>query len=161
MNSRGLTIVEVLISMAIFFTVTGVYFTFSGLNSSNKANIEKKLASKDVMLQNLIEIKGNPIETLPTAGKCRIRTYKMDGSFVSENIVSGNSNHCGLSNIEHGRIYLLASFLPATVINATFSQASTMKLPSFSSQLLQVDIKVLNKDVNGRLLSEEISFFKR
>jgi hypothetical protein len=95
MNSRGLTIVEVLISMAIFFTVTGVYFTFSGLNSSNKANIEKKLASKDVMLQNLIEIKGNPIETLPTAGKCRIRTYKMDGSFVSENIVSGNSNHCG------------------------------------------------------------------
>ncbi|MBK9321833.1 MAG: prepilin-type N-terminal cleavage/methylation domain-containing protein [Bdellovibrionaceae bacterium] len=58
MNSRGLTIVEVLISMAIFFTVTGIYFTFSGLNSSNKANIEKKLASKDVMLQNLIEIKG-------------------------------------------------------------------------------------------------------
>lgn len=161
MNSRGLTIVEVLISIAIFFTVTGIYFTFAGLNSTNKANVEKNLASKDVLLQNLIEIKGNPIETLPTAGKCRIRTYKMDGSFINENIVTGSGSTCGVSNVEAGKIYLLASFLPATSINANFTEPATMKLPSYSSQILQVDIKVMNKDANGRLLSEEVSIFKR
>lgn len=161
MSRHGLTIVEAVSAMAVFMITTGLYFHFTRMNSTSKANIEKRLSTKEVMLQNLIEIKGNPIGALPPSGSCRIRTYKMDGRFEVESIVANVTTDCGVTSFDEGKIYLLAKVQPATSITATFNPAATMKLPQYSNQIYQIDLRAVFREANGGLSYEAVSIFKR
>jgi prepilin-type N-terminal cleavage/methylation domain-containing protein len=158
---RGLSLVEVLVSMAIAAITIGSFTQYAILTAGSRTDVERQKRVKEILLDNLIEIKGNPISGLPPQGHCRIRKYDSLGIFISEVIANDVTLYCGLGAIPANFYFVFAKVLPASSINAVFSVPASMKLPSYSSLIYQVNIQSFHKGNNGALFKDEIFFIKR
>lgn len=156
----GLSLIEVLASIGIAAITVGAFTQYAILTAGSRSDADKQRLVKETLLNNVLEIKGNPISSLPAPNQCRIRKYDPLGVFITEWIVTDISNFCGISP-DPNYYFVFTRVLPATSISATFSNPATMKLPQYSNLMVQVNLNSLFKGNNGSTYKDEISIFKR
>ena len=159
-NQTGLSLIEVLVAIGIAAISVGAFTQFAIMTEKSRSDVDRQRMVKETLLNNLIEIKGLPITSLPPVGNCRIRKYNPLGDFDSEAVVADISDLCGVT-VTRGHYYVLTRVQNSSSIAATFSLPASMKLPQYSNLIYQVSLKSIWKGPDDQNFKEEVSIFKR
>lgn len=134
-NKSGFTFVEVLITTAISVVGASLFFFFAQQVRTHKSGVDYSLSVKELMADNVIEIKGAEMANLPTSSQCLVRTYTNKKVFVSENIV--NSSTCPTSSISKDQFQIMWEIKDTDDIDVDFSTTG-LKLPESTNPLRQI-----------------------
>ncbi|MDG0814965.1 type II secretion system protein [Bdellovibrio svalbardensis] len=162
MNSRGMTLIEVMLAIGISVIGVSVFLFFVLSSRKHVTHVDRSIILKEILTDNVIELKGLQIADLTPMGQCLMRVYKADKTFVSESQVSLVSGKCPAPNIVDNQIYIGWQMEPGSTIDATFS-SSGLKLPKYSDTLRKVTLQVWGwSDAEGKTqLNSQVVIFKR
>lgn len=133
----GFTFVEVLVTTAISVVGASLFFFFAQQVRTHKSGVDYSLAVKELLADNIVEIKGAELANLPTASRCLIRTYTNKKVFVSEVIVQ--TNPCPAPTINKDQFQIMWEAKNTGAIQVTFTPAS-LKLPEAANPLRQYTV---------------------
>ncbi|WP_246845193.1 type II secretion system protein [Bdellovibrio sp. NC01] len=162
LNKRGMTLIEVLLAIGISVVGVSIFLFFVLSSRKHVSHVDRSIILKEVLTDNVIELKGLQIADLAPIGKCFMRTYKADKTFVSETTVDLNSGACPQPDLTQNMIYIGWGMQPASDIDASFS-SSSLKLPKYSDTLRKVTMQVWGwSDGEGKtIVNSQIVIFKR
>ncbi|WP_413570476.1 type II secretion system protein [Bdellovibrio sp. HCB117] len=162
MNSRGMTLIEVLMAIGISVIGVSIFLFFVLTSRKHVTHVDRAIVLKELLTDNVIELKGLQIGDIVPIGKCLMRIYKTDKTFVSESVVDLNSSECPEPSLAANQVFVGWEVLPASSIDASFS-SSSLKLPKYSDTLRKVTLKVWGwSDGEGKtILTNQIVIFKR
>ena len=135
LNNYGFTFVEVLITTAISVVGASLFFFFAQQVRTHKSGVDYSLSVKELLADNVIEIKGAELVNLPTSAQCLIRTYTNKKVFVSESIVA--TRPCPASTINKDQFQIMWEVKDTDDIEVDFS-TSGLKLPENSNPMRQI-----------------------
>ncbi|WP_413944113.1 type II secretion system protein J [Bdellovibrio sp. HCB-162] len=161
-NTKGMTLVEVMAALAISMVSVSVFLFLTLSNRNHKSQVDHSTLLKEILTNNVIELKGLQYSDLPPLGRCLYRTYNFQGNFISETLVSGTSEMCGVSNPQENEIQIVWQTTNAGSGDATFS-TNSLKLPVYSDYLRKVvlHVRAQNKGAGQSLLHSQMTIFKR
>lgn len=136
-NQHGMTLVEALVAAAISIVGASLCFFFIQNVRTHKSGVDGSLMVKEVLADNVVEVKGTTIIDLPEPGQCKRRLYTDKKEFISEETL--NTVPCPTPEIALNQMMIAWEVALPTAINATFS-ISSMKLPTASTSLKQVTV---------------------
>lgn len=136
-NKLGFTFVEVLITTAISIVGASLFFFFVQQVRTHKSGVDYSLSVKELLADNIIEIKGAELVNLPDSTKCLVRTYTNKKVFVSEALV--NTKPCPSPTIGKDQVQIMWETKDSKDIAATFSSTG-LKLPTNSNPLRQITV---------------------
>ncbi len=162
MNNRGMTLIEVMLAIGISVIGVSVFLFFVLSSRKNVTHFDPSIVLKEILTDNVIELKGLQITDLTPMGKCLIRIYKGDKTFISESQVDLVDDKCPSPSITNNQIYIGWQMEPASTIEANFS-VSNLKLPKYSDTLRKVTLQVWGwNDSEGKTqLNSQVVIFKR
>lgn len=134
-NKSGFTFVEVLITTAISVVGASLFFFFAQQVRTHKSGVDYSLSVKELLADNIIEIKGSELINLPSSAQCLVRTYTNKKVFVSENVVA--TSPCPTPNINKDQFQIMWEVKDTDDIVASFSSPG-LKLPESSNPLRQI-----------------------
>ncbi|WP_413613170.1 type IV pilus modification PilV family protein [Bdellovibrio sp. HCB-110] len=160
-NTRGMSLVEVMAAIAISMASVSVFLYLTLSNRNHKSQVDHSTLLKEILTNNVIELKGLQYADLPPLGKCLYRTYNFQGTFLTETQVNGTSEMCGIAGPQENEIQIIWQTMNAGSADATFS-TSNLKLPVYSDYLRKVvlHVRAINKG-NGQNLHSQMTIFKR
>ncbi|MGZ3827038.1 MAG: type IV pilus modification PilV family protein [Bdellovibrio sp.] len=162
LNSKGMTLIEVLLAVGISIVGVSVFLSFVLLSRKHVVHVDRSITLKEILTDNVIELKGLQVTDLTPMDKCLVRVYKADKSFISESEVSLADGKCPQPSIANDQIYIGWQMEPADSIAATFS-SSNLKLPKYSDTLRKVTLQVWGwMDGEGKTqFNNQVVIFKR
>lgn len=161
MNRSGMTLIEVLVSIGISLICVSVYLQMTLSNRTHRVQVDKSIFLKEVLTNNVIEVKSTDISSLPVAGECLVRAYDSSGVFQNQSKVSGSGDLCGVDGPAQNQIQIVWEVHPSSEIVATFNNPS-LKLPQYSNTLKKIVLHVRGYTLAGALLVQnQITVFKR
>ena len=137
LNQSGFTFVEVLITTAISVVGASLFFFFAQQVRTHKSGVDFSLAVKELLADNIIEIKGAELANLPTSAQCLIRTYTNKKVFVSENTVAATP--CPNATINRDQFQIMWEVSDTQNITVNFSPAN-LKLPGSTNPLRRITV---------------------
>jgi prepilin-type N-terminal cleavage/methylation domain len=135
LQQRGFTFIEVLITTAISVVGASLFFFFAQQVRMHKSDVDYSLGVKELLADNIVEIKGAKMTDIPTASQCLIRTYTNKKVFVSETLSS--TSPCPASTIAKNQFQIMWEVKNTQGITATFSN-SGLQLPTDSNPLREI-----------------------
>lgn len=159
-NQHGMTIIEALVAAAISIIGASLCFFFIQNVRTHKSGVDGSLMVKEVLADNVVEVKGTAIIDLPDPGQCKRRIYTDKKEFVSEETL--NTVPCPTPDIAINQMMIAWEVALPSAINANFN-ISTMKLPTASTSLKQVTVHSWgHTDPNRNNLShDQIVIFRK
>lgn len=136
-NKSGFTFVEVLITTAISVVGASLFFFFAQQVRVHKSGVDYSLSVKELLADNIIEIKGSEMTDIPTASQCLIRTYTNKKVFVSETL--SNVHPCPSGSITKDQFQIMWEVKNTSDITASFNN-SGLKLPEHTNPLRQITV---------------------
>lgn len=157
-----MTLVEVMAAVAISMVSVSVFLFLTLSNRNHKSQVDHSTLLKEILTNNVIELKGLQYADLPALGTCLQRTYNFQGTFLSETRVNGTSEMCGIGNPSENEIQIIWQTMNAGSGDASFS-ASSLKLPVYSDYLRKVvlHVRAINKGSGQNILHSQMTIFKR
>ena len=154
------TFVEVLITTAISVVGASLFFFFAQQVRTHKSGVDFSLSVKELLADNVIEVKGSELVNLPTSAQCLVRTYTNKKLFVSENIVT--TNPCPAPTIGKDQFQIMWEVKDTDDILVTFDTTG-LKLPTNSNPLRQVIVHAWSyRDPNKTSMDHnQIVIYKR
>lgn len=134
-NKSGFTFVEVLITTAISVVGASLFFFFAQQVRTHKSGVDYSLSVKELIADNIIEIKGSELVNLPSSAQCLVRTYTNKKVFVSENVIAASP--CPAPNINKDQFQIMWEVKDTDDIVASFSSPG-LKLPEKENPLRQI-----------------------
>ncbi|WII71983.1 prepilin-type N-terminal cleavage/methylation domain-containing protein [Bdellovibrio sp. 22V] len=161
-NRKGMTLVEVLVALSISMVTVGVFLYLALGNRTHKSQQDHSNLLKELLLNNVIELKGMPYTALPPAETCIIRTYDYLGNFQTETQSVSSDDYCDVASPGNGEIQVLWKIKNAANSDVSFS-ISGMKLPTHANFLKKVTLhaRTLTKSSTPTPLHNHITIFKR
>lgn len=142
-NNKGFSFLEVLIAASIcVFAYLAVFFVIQ-MQRTAYSQAEVMNILNNLVMDNLIEIRGQNINTVPAANACRVRLYDFGMTLKTEILSTTSSTDCDTSNVPLGRIKLVwMSYGPDKFKSEiTFEPAGVLKLPELNqNSLKQVEL---------------------
>lgn len=136
-NKAGFTFVEVLVTTAVSIVGASLFFFFAQQVRTHKSGVDYSLSVKELLADNIIEIKGAEMANIPTASQCLIRTYTNKKVFVSETL--SNTNPCPTASISKDQFQIMWEVKNTSDVAATFNTAG-LKLPVHTNPLRQITV---------------------
>ncbi|MNL06288.1 hypothetical protein D3C87_1269210 [compost metagenome] len=136
-NKSGFTFVEVLITTAISIVGASLFFFFAQQVRTHKSGVDYSLSVKELIADNIIEIKGSELVDLPSSAQCLVRIYTNKKVFVSQNIVA--TNPCPAPSISKDQFQIMWEVKDTNNIAASFNSTG-LKLPEGSNPLRQITV---------------------
>lgn len=162
LNSRGMTLIEVMLAIGISIVGVTVFLSFVLMSRKHVSHVDRSIILKEILTDNVIELKGLQVSDLTPMDKCFIRIYKADKTFISESEVSLSDGECPEPSLTNNQIYVGWQMEPADTIDATFSSPN-LKLPKYSDALRKVTLQVWGwMDGEGKTqFNNQVVIFKR
>lgn len=136
-NNHGITLIEALVAAAVSIIGASLCFFFIQYVRTHKSGVDNSLMVKEVLADNVVEVKGSTLADLPAPGECKIRVYTDKKKFVSETTVAASP--CPTPSLARNQMQIAWEVALPSAIDATFSVPG-MKLPSISTSLKQVTV---------------------
>jgi prepilin-type N-terminal cleavage/methylation domain-containing protein len=133
-NKSGFTLVEVLVCMAISIIGASMFFFFVQQVRTHKSGVDYSLSVKELLADNVVEVKGSELVDLPSSTQCLVRTYTNKKVFVSEDRVA--TNPCPPPTLNKDQFQIMWEVKDTSSIVVNFS--SGLKLPANSNPLRQI-----------------------
>lgn len=162
-NQSGMTLVEVLASITISLICTAAFLQLSLSNQQHRTEIDRTIALKELLTNNVIEMKSRPVASVPAAGQCLFRLYDLQARFVSEKTEPAQGNGtCKADTLAQDRIQVTWQVQAPKPSDADFSNPS-LKLPQFSQAMKKVTLFVRGyaRSGGGALITNQVTLFKR
>lgn len=163
MNSSGMTIVEALAAIVICTICLTAFLQLFLSGRTHRSEIDRSVALKELLSENVIELKSRPITEVPAAGKCLVRTYSLRHEFLKESVVdAGPDGPCKTDDLDPEQIEVVWWVRPSTAVEATFSSPA-LKLPTLSEGLKMVTLSARGYAGGGRgnQIINRVTVFKR
>lgn len=156
-----MTLIEVMIALAISIATVSVFLSLAFRNRTHKTDVDFSVLLKEVLTNNIIEVKGRSLPELPETERCLVRLYNLRGNFISENSTAGDGDFCGISPPEKDQIQIVWKSVVAVASDAVFH--GQLELPTQSDTLRKVTITVraLSRGTQDRELLHQMTVFKR
>ncbi|AHI06523.1 hypothetical protein BDW_10115 [Bdellovibrio bacteriovorus W] len=160
-SQRGMTLIEIMIALAISVATVSVFLTMAFRNRTHKTDVDFSVLLKEVLTNNIIEVKGRGLTELPQAETCLVRVYNLRGDFISENPVSGSGDICSAAAPAKDQIQVIWKSVIAVTSDAEFQ--GQLELPTQSDTLRKVTLTVraLSRGTQDRELQHQMTVFKR
>lgn len=136
-NQRGFTFVEVLITTAISVVGASLFFFFAQQVRTHKSGVDFSLSVKELLADNIIEIKGAEMADMPPSTSCLVRLYTNKKVFISESLV--NSSTCPTGSIKKDQFQIMWEIKDTQNVSATFHTPG-LKLPERNNPLRQITV---------------------
>ncbi|WP_413291218.1 type II secretion system protein [Bdellovibrio sp. HCB337] len=137
LDVKGFSLIEVILAAAISIVGATICFFFIQSVRTHKSQVDQTLSVKEVMADNVVEVKGAQNEDLPAPGECLIRTYTNKKVFISESTITASP--CPSPTLTTTQMQIVWEVAPTTAIVANFSSPS-LKLPNYAKMLKQITI---------------------
>lgn len=163
LNQKGLTFIEVMLSLGLFVLSVTSYLSLYMAFQKSKSESNQSQIEKEILLQNVLEIKGNKLSDLPGKNSCVTRVYSRDKKMVSEVMVPKSQSNCTKLKPPEGNIVIIWEVLGADKIDIVFTPAEGLKLPKYIDSLRQFNLIALSQVSSGSANIDEtaLSIFKR
>lgn len=163
LNNKGLTFIEVMLSLGLFVLSVTSYLSLYMAFQKSKAEANQSQVEKEILLQNVLEIKGNKLKDLPGRNSCVTRIYSRDKKMVSESKLPMTKNGCEKLEPSGGNIVIVWEVLGSDKIDIVFTPSEGLKLPKYIDSLRQFNLIALSQVSSGSPLIDEtaLSIFKR
>lgn len=160
LNKSGFTLIEVLVATAISVIGTSLFFFFAQQVRTHKSGVDYSLSVKELLADNVIEVKGSELVDLPTSTQCLVRTYTNKKVFVSENLVSYNP--CPAPTADKHQFQIMWEVKDTDHVVAEFN-TTRLKLPQHSNPLREVIVHAWSfRDPNKTAMDHsQIVIYKR
>lgn len=163
LNSKGMTFIEVMLSLGLFVLSVTSYLSLYMAFQKSKSEANQSQIEKEILLQNILEIKGNKLSDLPEKNSCVTRIYSRDKKLVSEVKVPMLQNNCSKVTPSEGNIVIVWEVLGADKIDIEFTPSEGLKLPKYVDSLRQFNLTALSQVTGASTVIDEtaLSIFKR
>ncbi|GEM_PF-2619616 len=163
LNSKGLTFIEVMLSLGLFVLSVTSYLSLYMAFQKSKSESNQSQIEKEILLQNVLEIKGNKLSDLPGKNSCVTRIYSRDKKMVSEVKLPKPQSGCAKSSPSEGNIVIIWEVLGSDKIDIVFTPTDGLKLPKYIDSLRQFNLIALSRVSGGSAVIDEtaLSIFKR
>lgn len=162
LNTRGFTLIEVLIASALFVVSTICYFSlFQFYQFSRKDAVSSQLV-KEILLLNIIEIRGNRLSDLPIKNRCVTRLYNLNKELLSSDETTRSGESCGRPSLAPGHIAILWEVQGPEDIKVHFGNQA-LKLPQYVDSVRKVKLTAFHyKNPNAKDFKDiTLSIYKR
>lgn len=161
-NEKGMSLIEVLAAVAISVISVSVFLYISLSTRTHKSQVDHSTLLKEILTNNVIELKGLQYSDLPPLDACLLRSYNFQGTFLSESQVKGTSELCGIANPSENEIQIIWQTANASDSDASFDSPA-LKLPTHADYLRKVTLHVraINKGSGRNILQSQMTIFKR
>lgn len=160
-SQRGMTLIEIMIALAISVATVSVFLTLAFRNRTHKTDVDFSVLLKEVLTNNIIEVKGRGLTELPAVETCLVRLYNLRGDFISETSTTGAGDICDASVPEKNQVQIIWRSVVAVTSDAVFQ--GQLELPTQSDTLRKVTITVraISRGTQDRELRHQMTVFKR
>lgn len=162
MNNKGMSLIEVSISVLVAMFGMSIFTFFVLSSKKHTVQVDNSLVLKQVLTDNLIELKGLLVSDLTPIGSCLYRRYNLDKSFISESLVNVSNTKCPPPAPVQNEIQVAWQTEDTTAINASFS-SPFLKLPKYSDTLRKITISAwgVGDNESKKQIHNEIVIFRR
>jgi prepilin-type N-terminal cleavage/methylation domain-containing protein len=159
-SKSGFTFIEVLVATVISVIGASVFFFFAQQARTHKSGVDYSLSVKELLADNVIEVKGAELVDLPSSTQCLVRTYTNKKLFISETMIA--TNPCPAAMANKDQFQIMWEVKDTNAIVATFN-TSGLKLPVHSNPLRQIIVHAWSyRDPNKAAMDHnQIVIYKR
>lgn len=155
-KTRGFSIPEVLVGLAILGISTTMVLSIVDLQTKGSGKLKKNMRMYEVFYENLNEVKGYSAAQLPSVNTCWIKEYTSDASLIKiTKDLASTSDACRGQSLGSSSIVVIWSAKSARDTQATFEPADTLKLPIYSDSLKELSIEGYSTELSS--LAEKVS----
>lgn len=162
-DRRGMTLIETIITLAISLMSLAAFLYLALGNRAHKSSVDHGTLLKEILTNNVIEVRAIMLRDLPPTSQCLVRTYNHLGTFRDERRVSGSADElCGVPFPDVGTIQVVWGSQPVTSSEAVVD-SSLLQVPADEALLRKVTVSVRaqNRGENERQVQRNMVVFKR
>ncbi len=137
MNSKGLTLIEVMVVVGSLALVTFIMISEVVRWSQMTGSYDSRDRMMRVFLENVAEIKATDIEALPDMGLCFWRRYSLLGDWQEDSAVTVRPPEGCVRPSEEG-IVIVWDLTPAGEFSVDFDDPDLLKIPEHREALKEI-----------------------
>lgn len=163
---NGFTILEVLVASSLFVASVVCYFSLFQFYQRSRTDAVSAQFAKEILLLNILEIKGNRLTDLPPQKKCVTRIYDAYKELKSSQISDRTGTSCPHPNPGTSQVVVVWEVVGASELNDELNDelsAVGLKLPQYGDSVRQFKLVALQNGNNGSkdVKDTSLSIYKR
>ena len=164
-NPRGFTLIEVLVALGLFMASVICYFSLTLFYQRSRTDAVSAQTAKEILLLNILEIRGNRLVDLPPQNKCITRHYDVYKELKSSETLN-RSGSCPRPTPRSGEVVVVWEVVGATELNEELEDELSsvgLKLPRYGDSIRQFKLVALQNGTNGSkdVKDTSLSIYKR
>jgi len=161
LNKNGFSLIEAVIAGALAAIACLVVVQLLSVQTTMTAFQKKKDILRVVIEENAYEAETRSISQVPEIGKCLVRTYDIQGKWLTDTTVNATDPSCQtvVPTAKGAQIFWISS--ASDSINVTFNPANFLKLPKYTNLVRKVRILGGLRTENSETAEVSLTVYKR